>query len=342
MLKVYIPAGVVKGDWSGVQHYTAQLIAALSRRDDVELTVSCRAEAAARLEALTQGRATLQINGADCAGHDVIHWPTVHFPRSGRPRGSRVVMTFHDLVPVVMPATHMWHYRVYFRWVLPRVARWLDRVVAVSESTAGDVEKHYRVVRERIAVTGQGCRYENETPVMEAAARQRFILAVGTREPRKNLTRVIEAFLSLDDSSAKLVIAGGRGWGDDERRAYGDRIDWLGYVATDELLDLYRRAALLVYPSLYEGFGLPVLEAMTLGCPVITSNVSSLPEVIGEAGLQVDPRNTEEIAEALRRMLDDAALRDELAQKGAARAKMFTWDECAAKTIAVYEDVLSG
>jgi glycosyltransferase involved in cell wall biosynthesis len=344
MLKVYIPARVLKGDWSGVQYYTAQLIAALSRRSDIDLTVNCRKEAAQRLEQLTEGRVKLEVGGGDCRGHDIIHWPTVHVPTAGRPRGKsggRVVMTFHDLVPLVMPHTHMWHYRMYFRWALPYIARWLDAVIAVSESTACDVHEHYRVKRDRIVVTGQGCRYEDATAVVDASKRERFILAVGTREPRKNLTRVIEAFLSLDDPDTKLVIAGGRGWGDDQKREYGDKVQWLGYVGSDELKSLYQRAAVVAYPSLYEGFGLPVLEAMTLGCPVITSNVSSLPEVAGDAAILVDPQSESAIADAIRRMLDDISLRDDLARRGVDRAKCFTWELCAAKTVACYESVLS-
>ncbi len=322
-----------------MQHYTAQLIAALARRDDVDLTVHCSPEAATRLEALTDGGATLQTNRTRPRGFDVIHWPTVYLPRYGRPIGTKVVMTFHDLVPVVMPQAHMSHYRAYFNWILPSVARWLDGIAAVSESTARDVREHYRVSPDQIVVTGQGCRYEGAEP--NVGERERFILAVGTLEPRKNLKRVVEAFARLDDPTLKLKIAGGQGWGERETGPDDDRVEWLGYVENDELEDLYRRAMLLAYPSLYEGFGLPVLEAMTLGCPVLTSNVSSLPEVGGEPGeavVQVDPEDVGAIAEAMRRIVEDPG---DLSRRGLERAKVFTWERCAQRTVALYGRVLS-
>lgn len=171
-----------------------------------------------------------------------------------------------------------------------------------------------------------------------------MVLAVGTLEPRKNLRRVVDAFLMIDDPTLKLVIAGGRGWGDTEIdhliAKNPGRIELRGYVETDDLRELYRKAAMLVYPSLYEGFGLPVLEAMSLGCPVITSKVSSLPEVGGDAAMYVDPLDTEAIAEAMTNLLADEPRRASMAQKGVERARTFSWEACAEQTVELYEQLL--
>jgi glycosyltransferase involved in cell wall biosynthesis len=174
-----------------------------------------------------------------------------------------------------------------------------------------------------------------------------YLLFVGTLEPRKNLVRLIRAYRRAAASGIPhpLVLAGPLGWHHQQLhrelalRGPGEVI-LTGELDTDELDALYRHAAAFVYPSLYEGFGLPVLEAMTRGLPVITSNTSSLPEVAGEAALQVDPASIREIAAAIETLLGDTALREKLASRGRARAERFSWDETARLTLQVYEKVL--
>lgn len=359
MLKILITAESLGSRWTGVQFYTAQLIAALTRQPDMQVTVRCTsAEAARAIEAKTAGAARCTLArgrvaawhaGADeMRGYDIIHCPTVRAPFQRRPPGAKLVMTVHDLVPLTEPRSHRWHYRLYFRHALPRVLRMFDRMVCVSESTASDVRRFYRIGEDRLCVVPQGCRYDGEQPMLESRHREKFVLAVGTLEPRKNIRRVIEAFVNLRRQSPdlvdRLVIAGSPGWGRGETQAairrHADAVQWLGYVDTDELRQLYRRAAMLAYPSLYEGFGLPVLEAMAMGCPVLTSNVSSLPEVGGEAAVYVDPHSVEQIAAGMRRVLEDAELRESMARKGAERARTMTWDRCAQMMVACYEEVL--
>jgi glycosyltransferase involved in cell wall biosynthesis len=162
-----------------------------------------------------------------------------------------------------------------------------------------------------------------------------FILSVGTVQPRKNYGRLVEAFHRLDESDLTLAIAGGKGWLDDplyrqiEALGLGERVRLLGFVDDADLPALYSAARVFAFPSLYEGFGLPPLEAMACGVPVVASRASSLPEVIGEAGLLVDPLDVEALASALRRALEDEDLRHTLISRGLAQARRFSWAESA-------------
>jgi len=177
-----------------------------------------------------------------------------------------------------------------------------------------------------------------------------MILFVGTIEPRKNLVTLLRSYALLREwtPAPPLVIAGARGWRHREvfaavrELALEEHVLLPGYVPREELPLWYNAADLFIYPSLYEGFGLPALEAMACGTPVITSNVSSLPEVVGEAGLTVGPNDVEGMAEALQRVLTDAPLRMELRSKGLQRAASFTWSRAAAETVAVYDRALAG
>lgn len=351
-MKVLITAEVLGRTWTGVQFYTLQLIEHLARCDAVDLTVRCRAEVADILPDNCEKRifagkfAAWHAARHELEGFDIIHCPTVRAPFRRAPRGVKTVMTVHDLVPLTYGHTHQWHYRMYFRHVLPRIVRRFHALVAVSAATRRDVHNHYAVADDKMHVIPEGCRFEGCPPEMSTARRERFILAVGTLEPRKNLARVVEAFLAIDDPTLKLVIAGGRGWGetrlDEMVNPHRDRIDLRGYVETDDLRDLYRRAAMLVYPSLYEGFGLPVLEAMTLGCPVVTSRVSSLPEVGGDAAVYVDPYDVEAMAETIAALMADESRRAAMARQGVERAAGFTWDACAQRTVELYRSLLEG
>jgi glycosyltransferase involved in cell wall biosynthesis len=176
-------------------------------------------------------------------------------------------------------------------------------------------------------------------------AEQPFILSVGTIQPRKNYQRLIQAFARLD-ADLDLVIVGGFGWHFQEITAEVTRLDlekrvrFLGFVADADLPALYSTASLFIYPSLYEGFGLPLLEAMACGTPVVASNQSALPEVVGQAGLLVDPYNVEAMAATMTEVLGDSGLRHQLIQAGLARAAQFTWSDMAAKLLVLYQQIL--
>jgi glycosyltransferase involved in cell wall biosynthesis len=173
---------------------------------------------------------------------------------------------------------------------------------------------------------------------------------VGTLEPRKNLARVLEAYALLArerPASPRLLVVGGQGWGGIDlprlvqRLGVAGQVELAGYVSDERLRELYAGATMLVYPSLYEGFGFPVLEAMSAGCPVITSNTSSLPEIAGTAALLVDPTAPAEIAAALARLLDEPELTGRLRREGRRRARAFSWERCARETAAVYRATLA-
>jgi glycosyltransferase involved in cell wall biosynthesis len=227
-------------------------------------------------------------------------------------------------------------------------------VIVDSESTKRDVVRLYRKQAESINVVhlaADPCYRPIDDECSRTRVRERyglpdrFLLYVGTIEPRKNLVRLIEAYKRVrrDIGNAPLVLAGGLGWKYEGilKAAADPELDesvlMPGRIPDEDLPVLYSLASAFVFPSLYEGFGLPPLEALQSGCPVVTSNSSSLPEVVGDAGIQVDPRSTEEICEALIRIMSSEDLRQDLRERGLTRARRFSWARCAAETIAVYQ-----
>jgi len=270
-------------------------------------------------------------------------------------RRIKSVFTLHDLIFIFHPETHKPLNRWFLTLMMPRFLRAADAVIAVSECTKRDAIRFYGIPEEKITVIYEGVnpRFRPASPETIAAVRARynlpehFILYVGTIEPRKNLTALLEAFhYLLATHDLRLVIVGKKGWlyeGFFRRlRELGleDRVIFTGYVPDEDLPAIYSAADLFVFPSLYEGFGLPVLEAMACGVPVICSNTSSLPEVAGDAALLVDPADVWALAGAMEQALTDEHLRSELMAKGLERARWFTWEKAAAKTLEVYRGVL--
>ncbi len=286
---------------------------------------------------------------------DLFHATNYTAPRT---RHTPVVLTVHDLALLRLPelGTRALRHLVGRARQTTAAAR---RVIAVSESTARDLRELLSVPADKIRVVYSGCapQFRPLAPADCAAALRRYgisppyVLHVGTLEPRKNLVRLLSAYrragATLADWPA-LVLVGEPGWGTDAVRkaiahlGLGDRVRLTGAVAGADLPALYSAAEAFVYPSLYEGFGLPPLEAMACGVPVITSEVASLPEVVGDAALRIDPRDEAALADALTRVLTDAALRASLRARGPARAQHFTWERCARATLAVYEEALGG
>ncbi|MCA1554253.1 MAG: glycosyltransferase family 4 protein, partial [Chloroflexi bacterium] len=234
-----------------------------------------------------------------------------------------------------------------------RAVRSAERIITVSDATKRDVlalldvdERKLSVIYE--AADARFCPLAERAPV-EAVMQKHgltapFILFVGTIEPRKNLAVLLRALRQLLDQHVRVqfAIAGKRGWLSDDVFALiaelrlQDEVRLLGAVPSEELVGLYNAALALVMPSLYEGFGLPPLEAMACGTPVIVSNISSLPEVVGDAGLCIPPDDPRAWTDAIQRMLDDGALRRELRAKGMTRARTFSWERAARETLAVY------
>ncbi|MDP3998022.1 MAG: glycosyltransferase family 1 protein [bacterium] len=237
------------------------------------------------------------------------------------------------------------------------------KVLTISEASKNDIIRHYQIDPERVIVTYPGIKMESEIPSkarfasggrdqepsMENLKKYKiegdYILFVGTLQPRKNIVRLIEAFSTLGPKLYTLVVVGKPGWLYEEiyeapkKFKVEDRVKFLDYVPDEDLPALYQNALCFVLPSLYEGFGLPVLEAMHYGCPVVTSNVSSLPEAAGDAAIMVDPESTESIKEGIEKVLGDKSLREKLVKKGYEQVKKFSWEKCARETLKVLEEV---
>ena len=284
---------------------------------------------------------------------DLFHSPDFALPPI---RQARTVLTVHDLSFMRVPECSQPSLRAYLLRVVPPSVRRADVVLADSQSTRNDVVELLGVSPDRVRVLYPGVdeafRRVLDTHVL-AEVRQRyrlperFVLGVGTLQPRKNLPRLIEAYArSREDTDIKLVIAGGTGWMYEgifrrvEDLGLQDEVYFPGYVADEDLPALYTLADLFAFPSLYEGFGLPPLEAMACGTPVVTSNVSSLPEVVGDAALTVDPHDVGALANAMRRVLNEPALRNAMVRRGLAQAQGFTWSRAAGELLHVYHEAV--
>jgi alpha-1,3-rhamnosyl/mannosyltransferase len=274
-------------------------------------------------------------------GYDVYH-EAAFFPFAV-PRGVRTVFTVHDLSLLTMPEHHPAERVRYFRMFFFRRLARVSRFMAVSRFTKDEMVRVLGLDPGRIRVTWNAHEPEVFHPVdapLPPAVPERFFLFVGTNDPRKNM-HVIPKALAASGLDAPLVTAGWSGWS--RERMEGAPPVELGYTEDRTLAALYSKALALVYPSMYEGFGLPVLEAMACGCPVVTSKLSSLPEVAGEAGLYLeDPSDPAGMAGMLARVAGDAALRREMSRLGLARAGRFSWDETARRTFGEFERSLAG
>jgi glycosyltransferase involved in cell wall biosynthesis len=283
--------------------------------------------------------------------HDLYHSTDFTLPPLVRARG---VVTVHDLSFLTVPECADPGLRTLLRSAVPAALTRAHRILADSESTRQDIVRLLGVSGAKVDVVLCGVE-ERFRPIREPeqllTLRQRyrlperFILTLGTLEPRKNHAGLINAYASLRNRTAglpPLVIAGGKGWLFDEVTAQVQRegldsdVLFAGYVADEDLPALYNAADLFVFPSLYEGFGLPPLEALACGTPVVAANNSSLPEVIGEAGLLVDARDTDALAEAMHAALMDRDLRRHLAERGPVQAARFTWTNAARALLEAY------
>ncbi len=266
-------------------------------------------------------------------------------------RGTRSMLTVHDLSFLRHPEAFTPALRDYLRTVVPRSVARADIVLADSEATRRDLIALLDLPPERVVTLYPGLSAGfTPTPGPDERGRLRrrygvggrpYILAVGTVQPRKNYVRLMAACDALADE-AELVIVGQRGWLADPILAEAARrphVRMLGFVEDDDLAALYRQAVALAFPSLYEGFGLPPLEAMACGTPVVASTASSVPEVVGDAALLLDPTEISAWSEALARLLHDEALRARLRRAGLARARTFSWERAARRWLAVAQSL---
>ena len=284
---------------------------------------------------------------------DIFHAPDFSIPPTLS--GTRRLVMVHDLSFEKVPETFTpWLLR-YLRQVVPRSINSADQIIANSFTTRNDFIEHYGLSESMFTVIHGGVSpcFHNASDVTDSfrypELDRPYVFSVGTLQPRKNFSRLIEAMAILRNKGCELdlVIAGGHGWLEEEiiatraRLNLQDNVHLLGYVKDNELPNLYRRARIFAYPSLYEGFGLPLLEAMACGVPAITSSVSSLPETAGDAALFIDPYDVDSIADGLHRLHEDESLRSGLITKGFARAQEFTWEQAAIKLLSVYDTLLN-
>jgi glycosyltransferase involved in cell wall biosynthesis len=264
------------------------------------------------------------------------------------------VVTIHDLSFLHYPQNFPGAKRLYLKVFTRLSVRRARRVIAISDSTRRDVVQQYGLPEERIDRIHYGLdpQFRPLPPGRVAEFRaakglpEQLLLFVGTLEPRKNVARLVEAYARLPRDRPPLYLIGGKGWLYDEIFArvealhLRDEIRFVGYIPGQELAEWYNAATLFVYPSLYEGFGLPPLEAMACGTPVVTSGISSLPEVVGPAGVTVDPTDVDALAEAVAGVLADAEKRQVMQAAGLAQASGFSWQKAARETVRSYRRAL--
>lgn len=268
--------------------------------------------------------------------------------------GTRMLFTLGDLTFLSHGHTHATLNRTFLRLMMPLFLRRADGIVTISRSTQQEMERYYGPLPtpSHVIYPGVDSRFQpvTDTRSLEAVRDRyrlpaRFVLYVGTIEPRKNLPVLIRAFGQAAPSGVDLVLAGKKGWlyaetfAQVEALGLADQVHFTGFVEDADLPALLSLPELFVYPSLSEGFGLPVLEAMACGAPVITSNVSSLPEVAGDAGLLVDPLDVAALAAAMQTVLAEPARREVMAAAGRKQAAHFSWRRCAQETLALYEEL---
>lgn len=361
MMRIGIDARLLGYQSAGISTYIRSLVRALARldgEDDLVVLQSRRGEQAiAEAPNITYRRlwtpphhrweqAMLPLELVR-AGLDLLHSPDFIPPFRAR---CHSVITVHDLGFRLYPEAVTDESRRYYGQI-DRAVKHARAIIAVSESTRRDLVEQVNAPADRVRVIHEAAT-EAFRPLSASAAKEQartkllidgdFILFVGTVEPRKNLPTLLHALAAPGLSSVRLVIAGGRGWLSDEvfglieELSLAQRVRLLGHVAPEDVVTLYNAADLLVCPSLYEGFGLPVLEAMACGTPVVCSNTSSLPEVAGDAALLVEPRDVAAWAEAIGRALGDGSLRAEMRERGLRRAAAFSWEQAARETLEVY------
>jgi len=351
--------------WSGVGRYTKGLVRALATRGDVEIVQICAVgepppvTAGSGVEVVPASAHPFGIHGALELGRlagrtkpDLVH--CLHFPTPA-PVHIPLVVTLHDLTPLVAPGVMPSAVKraVYRRWNA-RAARLADRVVVPSRATAADVTRLFTVVQGKLAVTAEAADDFSSGPIGPLAgplaqlASLPYLLSMGSTKPHKDLPTLLQAFvrLSWNGLELRLLLVGLEppGYLDAAMTSLAPdvrtRVAFTGHVSDAELRALYGGTTAFVFPSRYEGFGLPPLEAMALGAPVLCADATSLPEVVGDAALLFPAGDVAALAEALNTVLDDRDLRGRLALAGRERAAQFSWERTAAATVAVYREAL--
>lgn len=361
--RVFFNARFLTQSASGVQRYAAELISATDRLiglgevDSAQLSFSLLAPRQPQRSLNLTNIPTKQVGRFQ--GH---LWEQAELPlytkggllfspgNTSPVSTSKQIVTIHDAAVFAVPQAFSQAFRVWYKTLLPRVGRVARKVLTDSEFSKRELVRYCGVAADKIQVIPLGSehvlRNVPDDSVIEKhdLHRRPFILAVSNQNPSKNFAALARALQRLDTSSFDVVIVGGVNPKVFQTSVElpSEDIKYIGYVDDEELLALYKRAACFIYPSLYEGFGLPPLEAMTCGCPVIVSDAASLPEVCGDAALYCDPYSPQDIAEKIQRVMGDDKLASGLKQRGLERAKLFSWEACARETVKTILEVLEG
>ena len=332
-----MPVLIVTSEKSGLDKYTQEI----AKRLDVSQVKSRRYLSlieAYRLSRIVQGLS------------DIVHLPNQNFARYALFLKNPFIVTVHDLVRFCFGfARETVSERILLKLDIRGIKR-ASHIIAISQNTRNDLIKYLKIPDDRISVIYNGVDHSIFKPYDVKLLNKPYILYIGSERPRKNLDRLFAAFAKLKGEfpELKLVKVGTPGRSEKYRRDTMKKLGSLGitrdiifidHMPELELAYYYSSATLLAYPSFYEGFGLPPLEAMACGCPVITSNTSSLPEVVGEAGIMVNPYDTDSLVKAMRQVLTDAKLRDDMIRKGFEQSKRFSWEKTARETLEVYNKV---
>jgi glycosyltransferase involved in cell wall biosynthesis len=268
----------------------------------------------------------------------------------------KIVVTIHDLAFLKFPSNFTFRDRLKLSWNTKRAVKKATEIIVPSQTTKKDIIEYYKVNEKKIKVIYHGFASNQQSAISNQQSANKYILFVGTIQPRKNIKGLIEAFEKLHEdktnicesstnNNIKLVIVGGKGWLSKKifekakKSKFSSDIIFTGQVSPDKLLEIYQNAEVFVLPSFYEGFGLPILEAMANGVPVIAGNNSGMVEIVGEAGILINPYKPEEIAEAIKKVIQDKNFKEKLVEKGLKQAKKFRWEKCAEKTMKVLNEV---
>jgi glycosyltransferase involved in cell wall biosynthesis len=288
---------------------------------------------------------------------DILHSPNYITPLFKL--GFKIILTVHDLTFLLFPQKYTITKRLLFGKMLPFFIKMSDKIVTVSSNTKKDILKFFNIPEDKIVVTYESYpdyynhsidRRKAKDIVKKYGIERDYILYVGMIEPRKNIIFLLKAFVELDkDLELDLVIVGKKGWYFKEIEKYMEntvnlrlenKIIFTGYIPEYELKYFYRLALMFVYPTLYEGFGLPPLQAMACGTPVITSNISSLPEVVGDAAILINPNNIKELIEAIRLLYNNSVKREELIERGLDQIKKFSLTNIAKRNLETYKSLV--
>jgi len=282
---------------------------------------------------------------------DIYHSPANVIPYTFK---GNSIITVHDLAIYKHPEWFPRGQQFSTKILVPKSLKKVRKIIAVSETTKKDIIKLFKISAKKVKVIYEGVFREKAKVSLQTLKRKHritddYILFLGTIEPRKNLVGLIQAYAEVIKSKKfaryQLVMAGAKGWKEKEvfktirKLKLEDRVRYLGYVSHEDKLSLIANCTVFVFPSYYEGFGLPILEAMEMGAPVITSNLSSIPEITDHAAVHINPYKEKEILQALKKVLGSAVLRRKLRQAGMKKAKEFSWQKTAKQTMAVYREV---